>query len=131
MLSPRSLLELAPYLRETFSQGEDPNDEDAPECEQERTIVDCNLCMSIVTSVSAFLPKPCRLFLRQSPMSVRADSRTLVGFRATLARTRTAGSGCTLSVSLNDSVKTVGVPPDWTRTTPTRASSESAIPLAS
>jgi hypothetical protein len=31
-------------------------------------------------------------------------------------------------VSLNDSVKTVGVPPDWTRTTPTRVSSESANP---
>ena len=57
MLSPRSLLELAPYLRETFSQGEDSNDEDAPDCEQERTIVDCNLCMSIVTSVSPFLPR--------------------------------------------------------------------------
>lgn len=57
MLSPRSLLELAPYLRETFSQGEDPNDGDAPECELERTIVDCNLCMSIVTSVRpSFLP---------------------------------------------------------------------------
>jgi hypothetical protein len=36
----REVLELAPYLRETFSQGEDPNDEDAPECEQERTIVE-------------------------------------------------------------------------------------------
>ncbi|KAG0665007.1 hypothetical protein C6P46_000633 [Rhodotorula mucilaginosa] len=63
MLSPRSLLELAPYLRETFSQGEDPNDEDAPECEQERTIVDCNLCMSIVTSGYACPNKDCGIRL--------------------------------------------------------------------
>ncbi|KWU43562.1 hypothetical protein RHOSPDRAFT_19404 [Rhodotorula sp. JG-1b] len=63
MLSPRSLLELAPYLRETFSQGEDSNDEDAPDCEQERTIVDCNLCMSIVTSGYACPNKGCGIRL--------------------------------------------------------------------
>lgn len=77
MLSPRSLLELAPYLRETFSQGEDPNDEDAPECEQERTIVDCNLCMSIVTSVSppSFLPRRARPSTFSPPIHLCADSR--------------------------------------------------------
>jgi hypothetical protein len=82
MLSPRSLLELAPYLRETFSQGEDPNDEDAPECEQERTIVDCNLCMSIVTSVSpSFLPRRARPFrLQFICVLTRADARWIQGY---------------------------------------------------
>lgn len=51
-LSPRSLLELAPYLRETFSQGTQEDDDDTPEYERDRTVVDCNLCMTIVTSVS-------------------------------------------------------------------------------
>lgn len=47
ILSPRSLLELAPYLRETY------RDEDDDDLEpRERTIVDCNRCLKIVTSVS-------------------------------------------------------------------------------
>ncbi|BGP01171.1 hypothetical protein RTG_01267 [Rhodotorula toruloides ATCC 204091] len=45
VLSPRSLVELAPYLREQFDQEEDEA-EDA----RNRTVVDCNLCMGIVTS---------------------------------------------------------------------------------
>ncbi|POY72564.1 hypothetical protein BMF94_4391 [Rhodotorula taiwanensis] len=58
-LSPRSLLELAPYLRETFSQGTQEDDDDTPEYERDRTVVDCNLCMTIVTSGYACPNKRC------------------------------------------------------------------------
>ncbi|GAA5976751.1 hypothetical protein JCM10908_005619 [Rhodotorula pacifica] len=63
LLSPRSTIELAPYLRETFGQGEDPNDEDAPDSAQERIIVDCNLCMAMVTSGYACPNKDCGIRL--------------------------------------------------------------------
>ncbi|BGP55455.1 hypothetical protein JCM8202_003538 [Rhodotorula sphaerocarpa] len=58
-LSPRSLLELAPYLRETFSQGIQPGDEDGPEHERDRIVVDCNLCLLMVTSGYACPNKDC------------------------------------------------------------------------
>ncbi|CEQ42967.1 SPOSA6832_04839, partial [Sporobolomyces salmonicolor] len=47
ILSPRSLVELAPYLRDTF---QDEDEEDTTP--RERPVVDCNLCLGIVTSVS-------------------------------------------------------------------------------
>lgn len=43
LLSPRSLVELAPYLRETFG-GDDEDVDDG-------VVVDCNDCLTIVTSV--------------------------------------------------------------------------------
>ncbi|TNY22392.1 hypothetical protein DMC30DRAFT_149002 [Rhodotorula diobovata] len=47
ILSPRSLVELAPYLRETFAQ--DPEDDEEPD-PRHRIVVDCNDCLAIVTS---------------------------------------------------------------------------------
>lgn len=51
--------------------------------------------------------------------------------RATLVRTKTAESACTRFVSLNASARTVAVPRGWTRTTPTRVSSESSCLIPS
>ncbi|GAA5901216.1 hypothetical protein JCM8208_002308 [Rhodotorula glutinis] len=48
-LSPRSLVELAPYLRETFAQDAEDDDDDASD-PRHRVVVDCNDCLSIVTS---------------------------------------------------------------------------------
>ncbi|GAA5921411.1 hypothetical protein JCM3775_003037 [Rhodotorula graminis] len=48
-LSPRSLVELAPYLRETFAQDAEDDEDDAPD-PRHRVVVDCNDCLSIVTS---------------------------------------------------------------------------------
>lgn len=47
ILSPRSLTELAPYLRETFAEEDDEDVEP-----RERTVVYCAYCSKIVTSVS-------------------------------------------------------------------------------
>ncbi|BGP14349.1 hypothetical protein JCM10213_004476 [Rhodosporidiobolus nylandii] len=44
ILSPRTLLELSPYLRETFNDDEDDDDP------HNRAVVDCNYCLNIVTS---------------------------------------------------------------------------------
>ncbi|GAA6055373.1 hypothetical protein JCM3770_001077 [Rhodotorula araucariae] len=47
ILSPRSLVELAPYLRETFADDDEDDDETDP---RHRVVVDCNDCLAIVTS---------------------------------------------------------------------------------
>ncbi|GAA6058787.1 hypothetical protein JCM10212_001903 [Sporobolomyces blumeae] len=55
ILSPRSLVELRPYLRETFKDDEDDEDEDEEDEDEERdlrhrAVVDCDFCLQIVTS---------------------------------------------------------------------------------
>ncbi|GAA5834913.1 hypothetical protein JCM9279_007145 [Rhodotorula babjevae] len=57
-LSPRSLVELAPYLRETFAQDAEDDEDDAPDL-RHRAVVDCNDCLSIVTSGYACLNPAC------------------------------------------------------------------------
>ncbi|BGP38394.1 hypothetical protein JCM10450v2_002339 [Rhodotorula kratochvilovae] len=47
ILSPRSLVELAPYLRETFAVDAEDGEEPEP---RHRVVVDCNDCLAIVTS---------------------------------------------------------------------------------
>ncbi|GAA5890608.1 hypothetical protein JCM5296_004313 [Sporobolomyces johnsonii] len=66
ILSPRSLVELAPYLRDTF---QDEEEEDATP--RERPVVDCNLCLGIVTSGYACPNEDCGVRLHTFCVSQR------------------------------------------------------------
>ncbi|GAA6034883.1 hypothetical protein JCM8097_009349 [Rhodosporidiobolus ruineniae] len=58
ILSPRSLVELSPYLRDTFNDDEE--DADDP---RHRAVVDCNYCLNIVTSGYACPNEDCGIRL--------------------------------------------------------------------
>ncbi|GAA5942029.1 hypothetical protein JCM1841_005430 [Sporobolomyces salmonicolor] len=66
ILSPRSLVELAPYLRDTF---QDEDEEDTTP--RERPVVDCNLCLGIVTSGYACPNEDCGVRLHSFCVSQR------------------------------------------------------------
>ncbi|GAA5887261.1 hypothetical protein JCM6882_002466 [Rhodosporidiobolus microsporus] len=60
ILSPRSLVELAPYLRETFD--EEDEEEDDP---KRRVVVNCSYCLNIVTSGYACPGQDCGIRLHK------------------------------------------------------------------
>ncbi|GAA6006996.1 hypothetical protein JCM11491_001471 [Sporobolomyces phaffii] len=69
ILSARSLLELAPYLRETF--GDEDEDEVEP---RDRVIVYCNYCTKIVTSGYACANRHCGIRLHTFCANAQIDA---------------------------------------------------------